>query len=413
MTTRHNNVAGVNLGGPTAVILFVFVLLGFVIETQLTQYVQTNLGYRQPYFIFYFVHSFFSMIFPAHFLYLTFASKHSPKALWRGLMHALKTHVPPISSHVDHVTLHRPFPTGGFVRLVLLLTAGMSVPGLCWFIAVTLAPLTDTTALWNTNAFFAYIAAVKLFKLNWEIRRLSAVLLATAGAVAVVYGGSISTDRSDPPSQDPPDVSTGFKPTAALTGDLLTLVAAVVYGIYQVLYKMYASLPTDPDPIESRIEAPYEPLPEDVEEVSSVPLDQPSEAAVPEDMVYPPPFALYPNMLTAAIGICTFLILWIPIPILHVLGIRPFYLPHDWKTAAVLLGIAVSGIVFNAGFMVLLGLWGPILTSIGSLLTIVLVFLSDIAFGGAIETITIWSLLGCGSIIVAFGILAYDMIERR
>ena len=58
-------------------------------------------------------------------------------------------------------------------------------------------------------------------------------------------------------------------------------------------------------------------------------------------------------------------------------------------------------------------MWGPILTSIGSLLTIVLVFISDIIFGGAVETITIWSLLGCGSIVVAFSILAYDMMQRR
>lgn len=62
---------------------------------------------------------------------------------------------------------------------------------------------------------------------------------------------------------------------------------------------------------------------------------------------------------------------------------------------------------------ILLGLWGPILTSIGSLLTIVLVFISDIIFGGAAQTITVWSLLGCGSIVVAFSILAYDMMQRR
>ena len=60
---------------------------------------------------------------------------------------------------------------------------------------------------------------------------------------------------------------------------------------------------------------------------------------------------------------------------------------------------------------ILLGLWGPILTSIGNLLTIVLVFFSDIIFGGAVETITVWSMLGCGAIVSAFGILAYDMMR--
>lgn len=34
---------------------------------------------------------------------------------------------------------------------------------------------------------------------------------------------------------------------------------------------------------------------------------------------------------------------------------------------------------------VLLGVWGPIVTSVGSLLTIVLVFISDAIFGGCTE----------------------------
>lgn len=49
------------------------------------------------------------------------------------------------------------------------------------------------------------------------------------------------------------------------------------------------------------------------------------------------------------------------------------------------------------------------MTSVGNLLTIVLVFISDIVFGGGAETITIWSLLGSASIVVAFGVLAWDM----
>ena len=57
-------------------------------------------------------------------------------------------------------------------------------------------------------------------------------------------------------------------------------------------------------------------------------------------------------------------------------------------------------------FQILLGVWGPVVTSVGNLLTIVLVFLSDIIFGGAVDTITIWSVLGSSAIVVAFGILA-------
>ena len=53
------------------------------------------------------------------------------------------------------------------------------------------------------------------------------------------------------------------------------------------------------------------------------------------------------------------------------------------------------------------------MVSVGNLLTIVLVFLSDTIFGGAADSVTVWSVLGCGSIVLAFGILAYDMTRGR
>ena len=136
----------------------------------------------------------------------------------------------------------------------------------------------------------------------------------------------------------------------ALVGDLLTLVAAIVYGVYQVLYKIYAALPTDPDTVEAPIQAPYQPLSESLEDGSD-----PVHVVGPEgdqEMVFPPPFALYPNMLTSAIGVCTLLIFWIPMPILHATHAQTIALPGDWWTVFTILGIALSGVVFNAGFMV-------------------------------------------------------------
>ncbi|KAG7099193.1 hypothetical protein E1B28_001060 [Marasmius oreades] len=47
--------------------------------------------------------------------------------------------------------------------------------------------VTDVTAIWNTNTFFAYVISVKVIGLEWEARRLAAVVLATLGVIAVVY----------------------------------------------------------------------------------------------------------------------------------------------------------------------------------------------------------------------------------
>jgi hypothetical protein len=58
-----------------------------------------------------------------------------------------------------------------------------------------------------------------------------------------------------------------------------------------------------------------------------------------------------------------------------------------------------------------LGIWGPIVVSVGNLLTIVLVLLSDIWIGQGMDVITPWNLAGSGGIIAAFSILVYDMVK--
>ncbi|KAJ6509514.1 hypothetical protein C8R47DRAFT_1098993 [Mycena vitilis] len=370
--------------------LFACTLIAFVIETQLTQYLQTNLEYRQPFFIFYLVHSSFAIIFPCHLLYLTLTTKYSAAALCNGLNVALINHLTP------HQTSLSKFPTFQFLRLVLALTLGITYPGLLWFCAISLASLSDVTAIWNTNAFFAYLMT---FRFKWEPRKLFAVTLATIGVLIVVYGGSPA-----PRGSHSIEKRGSVKP---FVGNLLTLVASLGYALYQVMYKKYAALPSDPELV---AEAEYEHLPtsdQDVQyEAASVALDT-------EDAVYPPPFGLHPNLLTSAIGLCTLSVLWIFIPVLHHTGVEPFLLPKNLTITLTIVGISLSGVVFNAGFMVLLGLWGPIITSVGNLLTIVLVFFSDVLFGAGVEAVTVGSVVGCSVIVAAFGVLVYDMLDKR
>jgi hypothetical protein len=67
--------------------------------------------------------------------------------------------------------------------------------------------------------------------------------------------------------------------------------------------------------------------------------------------------------------------------------------------------------LFRFAMEILLGVWGPVITSVGNLLTIVLVLFSDVLLGGATDIITVWSLIGAGVIVAAFGVLAYDMFS--
>jgi drug/metabolite transporter (DMT)-like permease len=189
---------------------------------------------------------------------------------------------------------------------------------------------------------------VRLFKLNWEPRKLLAVLVATFGVMAVVYG---DVGQSELPHTDQHEafVNTGEteKPKAPVLGDLLTLCASVGYGLYQVLYKRHAALLQDG---ESELVAPYVPLP-DSDNHPAGELDE-RVKEVDDDLAYPPPFGLYPNLLTGIIGLMTLSSLWIVLPILHYSGYERFRLPDNPTLVFSIAGIAGSGLVFNAGLLV-------------------------------------------------------------
>ncbi|KIY52694.1 hypothetical protein FISHEDRAFT_34600 [Fistulina hepatica ATCC 64428] len=385
-----------SLGGTTAIFVFIATLVGFVAETMLTQYVQTTLDYKHPFFLFYAVHSSFAIIFPLHLLYLTAVKNMSYAHIKRGLSLALSTRI-----H-GNSTVAQPFPYRQFLILILIMTFGITYPGLLWFAAVEFSPVSDVTAIWNANAFFAYVIAVHVFKQKWELRRMVGVMLATAGVMVVIYGGSSS--KEDVSLAESTSIPRG---RSVAFGDTLTLIASVGYALYQVLYKKYAALPSEP--YEDDGEAVYEAI-LDSDDLS--PAMRRQHGVVPHDTIYPPPYGLYSNLLTCAVGVCTFFTLGVAFPVLHFLDIERFVLPSDLLTAASIAGIAASGVVFNAGFMILLGTWGPVLVSVSNLLTIVLVIIADILFGMGLSALTFWSVLGSAMIVFAFALLVYDMTHK-
>jgi len=166
--------------------------------------------------------------------------------------------------------------------------------------------------------------------------------------MAVVYG---DVGQSELPHTDQReafvDTSETVKLKAPVLGDLLTLCASVGYGLYQVMYKRHAVLLQDG---ESELGAPYVPL-SDSDGLSAGELDESAEVT-DDDLAYPPPFGLYPNLLTGAIGLMTLFALWIVLPILHYSGYERFRLPDNPTLVLSIAGITGSGLVSNAGLLV-------------------------------------------------------------
>jgi len=186
-----------------------------------------------------------------------------------------------------------------------------------------------------------------------------AVLLATVGVMAVIYGGtSIQEDESEQPEA----FGTPSTATAPLLGDLLTLVASVGYGLYQVLYKKYLTLPSGSEHEESA-QSSYAPIPRtsfDSISDGNPPTDYPASGdsqPISDTTVHPLPFGLHPNLLTSLAGIFTLLFLWVPLPfIYYVGGAEPFHWPTDRHVVLVISGIALSGVISTGGTMVTLWL---------------------------------------------------------
>jgi hypothetical protein len=122
-----------------------------------------------------------------------------------------------------------------------------------------------------------------------------AVLLATGGVMAVIYGGASIQQGSG----TQPEVSRAVPTaTAPLLGDLLTPVASVGYGLYQVFYKRHVALPSDPKR-EEPPQSSYARIPRtSIDDVADAdPLGKyltlGDSQSIPDTAVYPPSFGLH------------------------------------------------------------------------------------------------------------------------
>lgn len=276
------------------------------------------------------------------------------------------------------------------------------------------------TALWNSNAFWAYVFHVYLTRSPWERRKLIPVLLAVAGVIAIVYGSSKKSVESPNELAFTPNTNLQKPPTRSrFLGSVLALLASLWYGLFQVMYKHHVALPNDPEV--STATAAF--LPDEDDD------DDDSVTSLSPHNAFPPtlPFGLHPNFLLSAVGALTFILLALPFPVLDYFGIETFRLPPDYHTVLAIAGIAAMGLVFNSGFMVsflgytvpalkfcqiLLGLWGPVITSVGGLLTIVLVLVTDVLFVEGPSILTIWNIIGSSMIISGFAVLASEFRSR-
>ncbi|KAI1422914.1 hypothetical protein F5Y12DRAFT_759932 [Xylaria sp. FL1777] len=339
-----------------AALFLVVCLVSFVVQAELGRYVQHELGWNKAYCMLYLTHGSWVLLWPAQLLVLRWRSRQLPWAtFWRRHKELLRSTAHMVAEQrLDiprHVLQHSPVLY--MARTTAGITSCLTVAGLTWYVAVNMTSPSNLTAIYNCSTFFAYAFSVPLLKEKLRLDKSLAVLVAIIGVFVVAYGDSSDPDHA-------PDAAT------RLLGNLIIGVGSVLYGLYEVLYKRYACPPDGVDATRG---------------------------------------VVFANTFGSCVGLFTLLVLWIPLPVLHVLGWEPFEFPPA-RTALYLWISVITNATFAGSFLVLISLTSPVLSSVAALLTIFIVAIADWVVTG--EAPSFAALAGGAMIIVAFLVLSWS-----
>ncbi|ODA80658.1 hypothetical protein RJ55_03617 [Drechmeria coniospora] len=350
-------------------------LVAFCVQTELSAYIQNDLGWSKAYCMMYFTHGSWVVLWPVTLAVVRVRKSKVPwSVFWRDHVHMIASTVTMIELQTLDVhapaTQRRARPWRYLVRTTALLTSTLTVAGLSWYIAVSLTTTSDLTAIYNCSAFFAYVFSVPILREPLRLDKSVSVFIAILGVLVVVYGDTEPAASVDAESGKPTP-SGGSR----LFGNLIIGAGSVLYGLHEVLYK---------------------------------------RLACPPEGVSPGRGTVFANAFGACIGLFTLTVLWIPLPILHLLGIERFELPVA-STCWLILAAVLANATFSGCFLVLISLTSPVLSSVAALLTIFIIALVDWVVKG--QPLSWAAIIGGSMIIVAFLALSWstyrEMMEHE
>ncbi|KAH7149250.1 hypothetical protein B0J13DRAFT_551002 [Dactylonectria estremocensis] len=335
-----------------AAFFLVVSLISFCIQTELSAYIQHDLGWDKAYCMMYFTHGSWVVLWPVQLAILRLQKRDMPwPVFWKRHKQQLRTTAMMIEMQTLDVfrisVQQRARPVRYIVRFTAMITCSLTVAGLSWYIAVSLTTPSDLTAIYNCSAFFAYVFSVPLLKEPLRLDKSVAVLIAIVGVLVVAYG-------------DTKEGAQTVEASNRFFGNLVIGVGSVLYGLYEVLYKRFAC---------------------------------------PPEGVSPGRGMIFANTFGSCIGLFTLTVLWIPLPIIHFLGIEKFELPVA-STCWLILFAVLANATFSGSFLVLISLTSPVLSSVAALLTIFIVAIVDWFITG--EPLSFAAIIGGAMIIVAF-----------
>ena len=224
----------------------------------------------------YLTHGSWSLLWPGALLIMRLQKWNTPwPAFWRRHKHLVRTTAQMVRTQNLHLT-SREAQESPVIR-------ALTIAGGSWYVAVDLTSSSDLTAIYNCSAFFAYAFSIPLLGDKLRFDKIFSVGIAIIGVLVVAYGDAPNPDAGGDGSKAPSNEAKN-----RLLGNIIIGIGSVLYGLYEVLYKKLACPPEGTSP--------------------------------GRGMTFAMTFG-------SLIGTFTLTVLWIPLPILHVLGIEKFALP--------------------------------------------------------------------------------------
>lgn len=194
------------------------------------------------------------------------------------------------------------------LRTTAVVTCALTCAGGSWYVAVNLTTASDLTAIYNCSAFFAYAFSVPLLREKVRSSKVVAVAIAIFGVLVVAYGGENSAKHGGKSGGGAGGPNHQPEANYRFLGNVIIGVGSVLYGFYEVLYKKIACPPEDTSPGRGMI---------------------------------------FANAFGSMIGLFTLCILWIPLPILNMLGWEVFELPRGEQAWMMLISVLANAGSFN------------------------------------------------------------------
>lgn len=240
----------------------------------------------------YATHGSWSLLWPTQLLVLRLQNWKTPwSAFWRRHVFIVRTTAQMVEAQNVHLTTResQKSPVAYILRKTAFVTMALTVAGASWYVAVDLTSASDLTAIYNCSAFFAYAFSIPLLGDKLRFDKIFSVGIAIAGVLIVAYGDSNPTKHGGKSGGSVGGGENTDDASNRSLGNIVIGVGSVLYGLYEVLYKKLACPPEGTSPMRG---------------------------------------VIFANTFGSLIGCFTLLILWVPLPILHVLGWETFLMPR-------------------------------------------------------------------------------------